>query len=120
MLSKNDPVSVCSLFSSKISSQQLNINENITMPKTWPEWISQSNNNFNKFMQTLSAELSLENVLFIIEVTQYKSNIIKKMIKLNDPDRKTPKIQTPISSLSSGFPNIGNNTSNTEQSIQTH
>eukprot|EP01083_Nonionella_stella_P024789 68331_1 len=49
------------------------------IPVTWSEWISLSTHNFNRFMQTLTAELCVESILFIVEVTQYKTKIIKKI-----------------------------------------
>lgn len=100
------------------------------IPKTWSGWISKSTDNFNRFMQTLTAELAVENLLFIIEVTQYKRKIIKKIIKLQDGGgRKSPvSLSRNNSSRNNdrGFPNIDTNAPNsrsvsrTEQSISTH
>ena len=101
------------------------------IPKTWSEWISKSTDNFNRFMQTLTAELAVENLLFIVEVTQYKRKIIKKIIKLQDGGgRKSPvSLSRNNSSRDNdrdrGFPNINVNIPNsrsiskTEQSIST-
>ena len=76
-------------------------------------------------MQTLTAELVAENLLFIVEVTQYKQKIIKKIIKLRDGVRKSPVSLSHTNNSSKeerGFPNIINppnlpSVSKTEPSI---
>ena len=94
------------------------------IPKTWSEWIEKSTDNFNRFMQTLTAELAVENLLFILEVTQFKRKIIKKIVRIHEGGRKSPVSMSRNASSKDdrGFPNIisitnSRSVSKTEQSI---
>ena len=46
--------------------------ETISKTMAWTEYVTQSKDNFNKFMQHLTKEWAVENLCFILEIMQFK------------------------------------------------